>query len=219
MSKKSANSPLLSPKLWNAHKRLPPRALSRISRAGIAKRIEAEDWASLVSEEVAGFIEKAMRNEETAVLGKKEMIECIKDPTSYFRFPKNVPVQYRKQIYLYVQHGSQEYASYCVLMSRCVQTEPGADRLPDAHTSSSSEVRCIQSATALEQVRSQELSGRSLRCRSPPHTKLRPKCKSEIRAPVTERRICAGSRQTQKTRGHEEDDSRAHRAIRVPRRA
>lgn len=94
-------------RLWNAHKRVIHKLKQQSPKL---ERLQAkgDGWRKLLSEDVVKFVDDlesynlAGSSEE-----QKERIGTIlHDPARFFSRPKNVPLELRKQIYLYCSLAS-----------------------------------------------------------------------------------------------------------------
>jgi hypothetical protein len=94
-------------RLYNAHrpvfykKRLPVEKILKLQN-------EPEGWRQFVNEDVVNFVDELEASgvagtEEEQALRKKHL---LRSPAAFFSRPKNVPLELRKQIYLYSSPSS-----------------------------------------------------------------------------------------------------------------
>ena len=103
------------PRLWNAHKRIKTGQVKPLAgrlhglRPGMQeattkgmeveqnqKQVPEEDdrWREVVTPDIVEFIDKAKVSPE-------DLYRILRNPHQFFSRPRNVPVEFRKQVYLY----------------------------------------------------------------------------------------------------------------------
>ena len=92
------------PRLYNAKQRIrsgrrisvSPAALKDIVMSPSSHERLSDDpmWQEIATPDLIKYF-------DTAKLSPQERLKCLRNPARYFAFPRNVPVELRKQIYLY----------------------------------------------------------------------------------------------------------------------
>jgi hypothetical protein len=85
---------LPAPRLWNAHKRIKTGRTQPLPEWPPKDLEENGTWRELVTPDIVEYIDKAKPSPE-------DHAEILRNPHKFFSRPKNVPVEFRKQVYLY----------------------------------------------------------------------------------------------------------------------
>jgi hypothetical protein len=82
------------PRLWNAHKRIKTGRTHPPPEWPLKNLEEKDEWRTLVTPDIVEYIDKAKPSPE-------DHAQILRNPLKFFSRPKNVPVEFRKQVYLY----------------------------------------------------------------------------------------------------------------------
>ena len=85
------------PRLWNAHKRIETGRTQSLQGWRPKALVESNKWREMVTPDIVEYIDKANPSPE-------DRYRIIRSPHWFFSRPRNVPVEFRKQVYLY-EHG------------------------------------------------------------------------------------------------------------------
>lgn len=82
------------PRLWNAHKPIKTGRTHRLPRWPLKRVEDSDNWRTWVTPDIVEHIDKAKPSPE-------DHAEILQNPHAFFSKPRNVPVEFRKQVYLY----------------------------------------------------------------------------------------------------------------------
>jgi hypothetical protein len=84
-------------RLWNAHKRIETGRTQSLQGWCPKSLVESNKWREMVTPDIVEYIDKANPSPE-------DRYRIVRSPHWFFSRPGNVPVEFRKQVYLY-EHG------------------------------------------------------------------------------------------------------------------
>lgn len=82
------------PRLWNAHQRIKTGRTQCLPEWPPKKLEENDKWREVVTPDIVEYIDKAKPSTQ-------DRYEILRNPHKYFSRPRNVPAEFRKQVYLY----------------------------------------------------------------------------------------------------------------------
>jgi len=183
------------PRLWNAHKRIKTGKTQPLPGRLPQKLEEDEKWREIVTPDIVEYIDKAKPSLE-------DCHQILRNSHKFFSRPRNVPVEFRQQVYLYDQQSFDIH--YIQLL---IDTQSQVYSYTLSHSSSAAKVRILRRPFMVQQTGSEVLPLIRLQCESAPHPKYSRTTESRTRATGRPWRVKCRLRPLTAAAKPEEDDS------------